>query len=111
MEPNWRQIEQENGVLSVRSTHFLGEEWNSLAYLVNNELVFRFPKRPEHWKELEREVTFLAFAADLLPLAVPRYMRIAPDSHASAYGCSLRSIWAPPRISCSNQQCSTLILA
>jgi hypothetical protein len=47
---------------------------------------FRFPKRPEHWEELEREVTFLAFAADFLPLAVPRYMRMAPDSQASAYG-------------------------
>ena len=80
MEPDWRLIEQENGGLSVRSAHFLGEGWNSLAYLVNDELVFRFHKRPEHWKELEREVTFLGFAADLLPLAVPRYLRIAPDS-------------------------------
>ena len=71
MEPDWRQIEQENLGLSVRSVHFLGEGWNSLAYLVNDELVFRFPKRPEHWEELEREVVFLAFAADFLPLAVP----------------------------------------
>ncbi|HKQ79220.1 MAG TPA: aminoglycoside phosphotransferase family protein [Blastocatellia bacterium] len=86
MEPDWRQIERENRGLSVRSAHFLGEGWNSLAYLVNDEFVFRFPKRLEHWKELEREVTFLAFAADLLPLAVPRYMRIAPGSPASAYG-------------------------
>jgi aminoglycoside 2''-phosphotransferase len=86
MDPDWRQIEQENRGLTVRSAHFLGEGWNSVAYLVNDGLVFRFPKRLEHWKELEREVTFLAFAADLLPLAVPRYMRIAPDSPASAYG-------------------------
>jgi aminoglycoside 2''-phosphotransferase len=86
MEPDWRQIEQENLGLSVRTFHFLGEGWNSLAYLVNDELVFRFSKRLEHWKELEREVTFLAFAADLLPLAVPRYMRLAPDSPASTHG-------------------------
>jgi aminoglycoside 2''-phosphotransferase len=86
MDPDWRQIEQENRGLSIRSARFLGEGWNSLAYLVNNELVFRFSKRPEHWNELEREVTFLGFAADLLPLAVPRYLRIAPDSPACAYG-------------------------
>lgn len=86
MEPNWRNIELENRGLSVRSAHFLGEGWNSRAYLVNDELVFRFPKRPEHWTELEREITFLAFAADFLPLAVPRYAHVAPDSSASAYG-------------------------
>jgi aminoglycoside 2''-phosphotransferase len=79
-------IEFENRGLSVVSTRFLGEGWNSRAYLVNDELVFRFPKRPEHWEELEREIAFLAFAADDLPLAVPRYVQIAPDSAAATYG-------------------------
>ncbi len=86
MEPDWRNIELENRGLTVQSAHFLGEGWNSRAYLVNNDFVFRFPKRPEHWKELEREVTFLAFAAEFLPLAVPQYLHIVPDSPASAYG-------------------------
>jgi aminoglycoside 2''-phosphotransferase len=86
MEPDWRNIELENRGLSVRSAHFLGEGWNSRAYLVNNELVFRFPKRLEHWEELEREVKFLAFAADFLPLAVPRYTHLAHDSPVAAYG-------------------------
>jgi len=85
-EPDWRTIELENPGLSVQSAHFLGEGWNSRAYLVNNELVYRFPKRPGHWEELEREVKFLAFAADFLPLAVPRYAHVAPDSPAAAYG-------------------------
>ncbi len=86
MKPDWRKIEFENRGLSVRSVCFLGEGWNSRAYLVNDELVFRFPKRPEHWEELEREIAFLAFAADDLPLAVPRYVQVAPDSPAAAYG-------------------------
>jgi aminoglycoside 2''-phosphotransferase len=86
MKPDWRKIEFENRGLSVRSARFLGEGWNSRAYLVNDELVFRFPKRPEHWEELEREIAFLAFAADDLPLAVPRYIQVAPDSPAAAYG-------------------------
>jgi aminoglycoside 2''-phosphotransferase len=86
MEPDWRIIELENQGLSIQSAHFLGEGWNSRAYLVNNELVFRFPKRLEHWEELEREIKFLAFAADFFPLAVPRYAHVAPDSPAAAYG-------------------------
>jgi aminoglycoside 2''-phosphotransferase len=82
----WRKIETENPGLSVRSVCFLGEGWNCRAYLVNSELVFRFPKRPEHWEELEREIAFLAFAAPRLPLAVPEYVRVARDSPSAAYG-------------------------
>jgi hypothetical protein len=48
MKPDWRKIEFENAGLVVRSADFLGEGWNSRAYLVNNELVFRFPKRAEN---------------------------------------------------------------
>jgi aminoglycoside 2''-phosphotransferase len=86
MEPDWRKIELEQQGLAVHSAHFLGEGWNSRAYLVNNELVFRFPKHLEQWGEQRREVSFLAFAANCLPLAVPRYLRLAPASTAAAYG-------------------------
>jgi aminoglycoside 2''-phosphotransferase len=86
MKPDWRMIELENRGLSVRSIRFLGEGWGSRAYLVNDELVFRFPKRPEQWKELDREIKFLAFAADHLTLAVPRYVHAAPGSAAAAHG-------------------------
>jgi aminoglycoside 2''-phosphotransferase len=86
MAPDWRQIEVENRSLSVQSVRFLGEGWHSRAYLVNEDLVFRFPKRLEQWEELDREIRFLVFVADKLPLAVPRYLRAAPDSSAAAYG-------------------------
>jgi aminoglycoside 2''-phosphotransferase len=65
---------------------FLGEGWCSRAYLVNGELVFRFPKNSDHWPELDREITFLAWAADDLPLAVPRYIRAAPHSPSAPNG-------------------------
>jgi aminoglycoside 2''-phosphotransferase len=86
MEPDWQKIECENAGLSVHSAYFLGEGWNARAYLVNNELIFRFPKRAEHWEELKREIAFLAFAADHLPLAVPRYVQVAPTSLAATHG-------------------------
>src|SRR5688572_1660040 len=85
-EPDWTKIELENPGLEIRSARFLGEGWTSLAYLVNNELVFRFPKRPEDWRELEREIAFLASAASELPLAVPVYTRVAPESTAAPCG-------------------------
>jgi len=83
--PDWRQIELETRDLSITSAVFLGEGWASRAYLVNDEFVFRFPKR-EGWDELNREMKFLAFAADHLPLAVPRYLHAAPNSPAAPHG-------------------------
>lgn len=85
-EPDWTKIELENRGLSIRSARLLGEGWTSRAYLVNNELVFRFPKRREDWRELDREIAFLASAASELPLAVPVYTTVAPESTAGACG-------------------------
>lgn len=86
MQPDWRVVEAENPALTVHSTRFLGEGWNARAYLVNDELVFRFPKRPEHWEELDREITFLADAACKLPLPSPRYVQQLRHSAAVPYG-------------------------
>ena len=86
MKPDWRQIELENPGLSVQSAAVLGEGWNSRVYLVNNDLVFRFPKRSEQWVELDREIKFLAFAADRLPLRLPRYVQVLRESTGATFG-------------------------
>src|SRR5262245_33205397 len=89
MRPDWRKVEQENAGLSVRTTHLIGEGWNSRAYLINNELVFRCPKHAEHWEELEREIAFLTFTADKMPLPVPRYLQAARHSSAAPHGYAI----------------------
>jgi aminoglycoside 2''-phosphotransferase len=67
----------------------IGEGWMSCAWLVNDDLVFRFPKRADDWVTLHREIAFLAGAADHLPLAVPRYVHVAPESAAAAHGYAM----------------------
>ncbi len=86
MNPDWQRIESENPGLSVQSANSIGEGWNSRAFVVNEELVFRFPKREENWDELNREIEFLESAAPVLPLAVPRYLKVVPDSIAAPHG-------------------------
>jgi len=83
---DWHCVESDHPGIQVRSLDFLGEGWTSWAYLVNAELVFRFPKRREVWEEIDRELAFLAEAADQLPLAVPRYVMRSPDSDAGPHG-------------------------
>lgn len=60
--------------------------WTSRSYLVNDEIVFRVPKRAADWKELEREIAFLSYASSGLPLAVPQYLYLDPNSPAAENG-------------------------
>ena len=83
---DWHKIEKENPGLNIRSASFLGEGWNCRAYLINDDLVFRFPKHADHWQELNREIAFLAFVADRLPLAVPRYVTVVSKPAAAEQG-------------------------
>ena len=85
-EPDWEKIELENRGLTIGTAQLLGEGWTSRAYLVNNELVFRFPKRSDDWQELEREIEFLSHAGSKLSLSVPVYLQVAPESLAAAFG-------------------------
>lgn len=88
---DWRRISAAHPELQIRSASFLGEGWTSHSFLVNGSLVFRFPKRPEVWAELEREIAFLAVAADALPLEVPRYVNVSRTSTAAAHGYAVYS--------------------
>jgi hypothetical protein len=88
---DWRRISAAHPELQIPSTSFLGEGWTSHSFLVNGSVVFRFPKRPEVWPELEREIAFLAAAADALPLEVPRYLTVSRTSAAAAHGYAVYS--------------------
>jgi aminoglycoside 2''-phosphotransferase len=88
---DWQTIAADHPELQIRTTTLLGEGWSSHAFLVNGSLVFRFPKRRDVWLELEREITFLAAAADALPLEVPRYLTVDRTSAAAAHGYAVYS--------------------
>ena len=86
MTPDWSAISAECPGISVRSTRFIGEGWCFRSYLVNDHLVFRFPKGRGQWEELDREIQFLKYAAVKLPLQVPRYERVVRISEGSPFG-------------------------
>ena len=88
---DWLRIAAAHPELQIRSTSFLGEGWTSHSFLVNGSLVFRFPKRQDVWPDLEREIAFLAAAADALPLEVPRYLTVTRTSATAANGYAVYS--------------------
>ena len=73
-QPDWNAIASEVPDLTVRSAVQIGEGWTSIAYRVNDELVFKFPKRDAEWEELDREIAFLAHARPYLRLPVVEHL-------------------------------------
>ncbi|MBM3934870.1 MAG: hypothetical protein FJ319_11325 [SAR202 cluster bacterium] len=59
--------------LPVRSVALLGQGWDFDAYLVNDSMVFRFPRRRESESKLLFEIEFLEQFAPLSPVHVPVY--------------------------------------
>ncbi len=57
--------------LSVRSIEFLAEGWSSSVWQINDEHVFRFPRRPEICPGLLKEIQLLPVLAPALPLSIP----------------------------------------
>lgn len=100
--PDWSKIEQQAPGLSVHSVRKLGEGWNAVAYLVNEDLVFRCPKRADHWEELEREMALLEFLAGKLPVAIPRYLEARRDSDAAPFGFAIYKYLPGQRLRPSN---------
>jgi aminoglycoside 2''-phosphotransferase len=84
--PDWKAIESEVPGLAVRSAIFIGEGWTSTAYRVNDEVVFKFPKRVAEWEELDREIAFLAYARPLLPLPVVEHLHQVRTSAGAPFG-------------------------
>jgi aminoglycoside phosphotransferase (APT) family kinase protein len=66
--------------LPERSLEFLGEGWDYAAFLVDESLVFRFPRREVGLPGTEREIAKLPLLAPLLPVPIPRPLHVGRPS-------------------------------
>jgi aminoglycoside phosphotransferase (APT) family kinase protein len=67
------------GVAVDRIEHF-GTGWDNVAYLVNGELVFRFPQRTVAARIMENELRALPSLAPRLPLSIPSPIHVGGPS-------------------------------
>lgn len=67
----------------VSSLEYMGEGWESVAYRVNGDYIFRFPKREYVGKCLKLEINLLPQLAPMLDVAVPNFEFISttPGTH------------------------------
>lgn len=73
-------IEKNFSALKVESIKYLSEGWDSVACLVNQNLIFRFPKREEVERSLKIEITLLPELAPRLPRPIPNFKYIGKPS-------------------------------
>jgi aminoglycoside 2''-phosphotransferase len=89
LQLDWRAIASEVSGLAIRSTEFIGEGWTAAAYRVDDEFVFKFPKRRAEWEELDREIAFLAYARRSLPLPTVEHLHQVRDSAGAPHGYAI----------------------
>jgi aminoglycoside phosphotransferase (APT) family kinase protein len=84
-----RLIGEQFPELALRSLRLLGEGWDTTVWLVDEEWVFRFPRRSYPVPGLENEIAYLPRLAPLLPLPIPNPTLVgepSPDFRWPFYG-------------------------
>ena len=85
--------------ITVTSIKYLGSGWDNAAILVNENIVFRFPRQlfenPEqlNTKDIEKEVKILKFLAGKLSFATPNPDYVAPNSRYFGYKLLQGRLW------------------
>lgn len=86
-------------MLTVNSIKYLGSGWDNAAILVNENIVFRFPRalfeNPSQLnaKDIEKEVKVLKFLAGKLSFATPNPDYVAPDYKYFGYKLLEGTLW------------------
>ena len=62
--------------IEIRSINLVQSGWGSIVLEINDEFVFRFPRRKDIW--YGKEISLLPILAEHLPVPVPEYRFICP---------------------------------
>lgn len=78
-------IQQDFPTFGISSMKKVGEGDNSKAFLVNEDYIFRFPKRKEVKQQVRREIAVLPKIRSALNLQIPGFEFISPELHFVGY--------------------------
>ncbi len=71
-----QQLIESQDHLTVNTIHLLDEGWDNLVYLVNNSIIFRFPRREFGVMCMENEIMLLPYIASQVefPISTPKWI-------------------------------------
>jgi len=67
--------------LTIKEIKKIGEGTGNVAYEINTDFVFRFPKKPENQKQLEQEISFQEILKNYSSLPIPEF-KYLPNDHS-----------------------------
>lgn len=75
-EKKAKQLIESQHLIIVKTIHLLDEGWDNLVYLVNETLIFRFPRREFGLACIENEISLLPYVASQVsfPLSAPQWI-------------------------------------
>lgn len=78
-------IEKHFPDLKINKIEKIGEGTGNVAYTINDDLIFRFPKEPRNQKQLEQEIILQPILEKYSSLAYPKFEYLPPDHSFVGY--------------------------
>lgn len=78
-------IQNDFPTFNISSINKIGEGDNSNAFVINENHIFRFPKRKEVKQQIQREIAVLPKIKSLLNFQIPQFEFISPDINFVGY--------------------------
>ena len=79
------RIKREFPEMEWKNSRFVGHGWDNNVIILDEKIVFRFPKEDDGKEELKKEITLLDYLQDKVNLPVPKYKWIAKDCAFAGY--------------------------
>ncbi len=68
------------------NTHrFLTHGWDHMVMVLDEQIVFRFPKDKTYLKEFKKEIPLLRYLKDRIPVGIPEYIYVSKDQSMAGY--------------------------
>ena len=85
LEKYSKLIQKEFPGFTISSIKKTGEGDNSKAFIINENYIFRFPKREEVKQQIKREIAILPKIKSLLNLQIPQFEFVSPEINFVGY--------------------------
>ncbi|HUZ57519.1 MAG TPA: phosphotransferase [Hanamia sp.] len=85
LEKYKQNIQKDFPYFNISLIRKIGEGDNITAFIVNENYVFRFPKRKEVKRQMIREISVLPIIEPLVNLAIPKFEFIPPEANFVGY--------------------------
>lgn len=84
--------------ISFKKTQLITKGWDNNVIILDDRLVFRFPKKDAYARRFKGEVKVLDYLSSRVEINIPRYKFVSPDRTFGGYDIIIGSEFRPPSL-------------